>query len=95
MARYIYQNQTFDGMGRVIQGATATVYLAGTTTLATVYSLYAGGSAISGSAITADSTGYFKFFVDTGDYAGTQLFKITVSMPGYQTQTYDYVRLLS
>ena len=94
MARYIYQTQTRDGFGRVIQGATATVYLATTTTLATIYSQSSGGSAISGSSVVCDSRGYFSFWVDDSDYALSQAFKVVTSMQGYQSITFDNLQIM-
>ena len=96
MARYVYQSQAKDGMGRAMPNASVIVYLAGTTTPATIYAASVGGTAIVGSKVTCDSTGYFKFFVDDGDYASTQRFKIVVSATtaagaAYQPQTWDYL----
>mgnify|MGYP001166163691 FL=1 len=40
MARYIKQGTPRDGLGNIIAGATVSVYLAGTTTVASVYAAY-------------------------------------------------------
>lgn len=75
-------------MGAVMQGATVQVYLAGTTTLAIIYP-DAVSAAITGSLVTSGQDGRFYFWVDTGDYALTQLFKVVGSLSGYQSQTVD------
>jgi len=60
MARFIYQGFTQDANGKIVVDCNVTVYEANTTTLATIYSAYAGGSAISGSTIVSSSTtGYY------------------------------------
>ena len=98
MARYYFQAQVRDGMGRAVPGATITVFLAGSTTVTKIYAASAGGSAIVGGVITADATGYFGFWVDTGDYANTQFFKVVCSAPNYQYPiagiTWDNIAIL-
>ena len=89
MSRFIYHGTNRDGSGNVISDATVTVYLAGTTTAATIYSEVSGGSAISGSAITTGTDGSFEFFVDSSDYATSQYFKVVLTKSGYATKTYD------
>jgi hypothetical protein len=93
MARYGYQGTIRSGMGSVIQGATVQVYLAGTSTLATIYP-DATSAAITGSVVTADSAGRFLFYVSAADYPNNQLFKVYASMSGYQSQTFDNVAIL-
>lgn len=88
MARYIYQGTTKDGNGKVVDSATVSVFLNGTTTAADVYAASSGGSAVA--SVTSDSTdGSFLFYVDDGDYAVTQRFKITISKTNYTTKSYD------
>jgi len=94
MARYIYQHNVFDPEGNVLDSATVTVYLAGTDTLATIYTQVSGGSADADSAILTDSAGTFAFYVDTTDYAASQRFKYVVSKTGYTSQTWDYLQVI-
>lgn len=87
--RYIYQGNWKDVNGLIVPSANVTVYLAGTSTLATIYSTETG-SAVSGSVVTSDTdTGYFSFWVDLKDYDGYQRFKIVLSKDGYRSKTYD------
>lgn len=93
MARYIYQGWTFDGMGKVIGGATVSVYLAGTTTVVDVYAAVSGGTAVN--SVTSDTTdGSFLFYVDDGDYTTADRFKIVVSKTGFTSKTLDYLIIL-
>ena len=98
MARFYTQAQVRDGLGRAVPGATVTVFLAGSTTWAAIYNASSGGVAIPGSAVTADATGYFGFWVDSDDYPSSQLFKIVASAPNYQYPiagiTWDNVLIL-
>jgi len=90
MSRYICQGTTRDGNGRVIISATVSVYLAGTSTAASIYTASSGGTAVN--SVTSSSTnGSFTFYVDGADYARTQLFDITVSKSGYETKTWSNV----
>lgn len=92
MARFSYHGTTKDGSGAVIESATIAVFLADGTTAANIYPAESGGSAVN--SITSDSTnGTFVFFVDTGDYANTQEFKVQISKTNYITQTYDDVKI--
>ena len=56
MARDIFQSTMQDGNGRVVDEGTVTVYLAGTTTLATIYAEETG-AAITGSVVTTETDG--------------------------------------
>jgi len=87
MGRYIHQGQFTDLSGNAVSSGTITVYLAGTTTLASSYTASSGGIAVN--SVTSDSTGKFVFYVDTGDYAANQYFKIVLSKSGFLSQTYD------
>src|SRR3990172_1385508 len=80
--------------GASISGATLTVYLAGTTTLATIYSASSGGSAISGSQVTSDSNGYYKFYADNTVYNSYQLFDLKVEGSGLDTKTFPNVDII-
>jgi hypothetical protein len=87
--RYLFEGTARDGWGNIIPGAQISVYLAGTTTAASVYNAYAGGVVVN--YVTSSSDGSFLFYVDDGDYAGTQKFKIQIAKSGYTPQTFDYL----
>jgi hypothetical protein len=83
-----YSDFVTDQNGTVIPGATVAVYLAGATTLATIYSA-STGAAITGSTMITGADGSYSFWVDSGDYGDNQAFKIVATMPGYSTFTRD------
>ena len=95
MARYKYQGTFKDGNGRVVGTATTSdgvagtisVYLAGTTTAASVYTASTGGVAVN--SVTTDTHGYFYFWVDHDDYTCSQQFKIVLSHSDFESKTYD------
>lgn len=90
MARYVCQGHFRDKFGHIIPSATVSVFLAGTTTVASVYAAVSGGAAVN--SVTSDSSsGLFAFFIDDGDYAATQRYKVSMAKSGFQTITYDYV----
>lgn len=93
MSRFIFEGTTRDGAGNIIPSATVAVYLAGTTTAASVYTAVSGGTAVN--SVTSDATdGTFLFYVDDSDYtAGSQRFKIVLSKSGYSSQTFDYLSI--
>ena len=92
MARFIYQGFTQDANGKIITGATVTVYLAGTTTPAVIYAADSGGSAIAGGALTSDAdTGQFKFYADDNNYRATSQFDLVLSKTNYTTTTLEDV----
>ena len=92
MARYIYQGQTKDQNGKILTSATVSAYLAGTTTLASIYAASAGGAAVN-SVVSSSVNGYFSFYVDSTDYVETQLFKVVVSKANYSPVTWDNLTL--
>ena len=85
MSRYKYQDVMKDGNGRVIADGIIKVYLTGTSTLASFYTLSSGGTAAS--SVTSDDDGSYYFYVDTDDYAITQQFDITLSKTGFTAKT--------
>lgn len=98
MARYSpagAQGTVKDGMGRIIAGATVSVYLSGNnqTIPANVFTGPSGGSLVN--SVISSNTGYYQFFVDDTVYSATQTFDIVVSMQGYQTQIFTYMSLYS
>lgn len=88
MSRIKYQDHFVDGNGRVIRNGTVTVFLAGTTTLATVYSTEVTGTPIAGSAITTSINGGFHFWVDSGSYTSSQKFDLVLTKSKYVSMTY-------
>lgn len=94
MARHQYFGTYQDGTGRRIEDGTITVYEAGTTTLATIYAAATGGSAISGSFVNSDTTGFFAFFIDIGDYGAGSKFKLVLTKNGYGNLTIDNVGIV-
>lgn len=90
--RYIYQDVVQDIYGGVIQGATVTIYLAGTTDAVDVYAALSGGAAVN--SVLTDSSGQFAFYVDDSEYTPTQRFKIVVSKSPYVNDTIDYIKII-
>ena len=78
-----------DAAGNVLVGATIQVYLAGTTTPATIYDTFAGVTPVSSA--TTDANGKCLIFADTDDYPLTTNFKFVTTYGGVST-TDDYVR---
>lgn len=94
MARFILQGNAHDGMGKRINEATVTVYLANSTTLATIYAAVSGGSAISGSTVETDEAGHWNCFIDEDDYDSDQRFKAIITKTNFLSATYDYLQVL-
>jgi hypothetical protein len=92
MARYKFQGTWTDGNGRRIDSATVSVYLAGTTTVASVYAAEAGGSPVN--SVTTDTSGYYSFWIDDGDYTNAQLFKTIMSKANFQSKTIDDIAVI-
>lgn len=93
MARYKFDGVTRDGNGAVIPSMTVSVFEAGVSTAANIYTASSGGSAVN--SITSDSTnGSFSFWIDQSDYKYTQQFKITLSKTNFTSQTYDDIIIL-
>jgi len=80
-----------DGNGKVINEATISVFLAGGTTVASIYAAATGGTAVN--SVASGSDGKYSFFVDDGDYFHSQKFKLTISKSGYQSYTIDNVSI--
>lgn len=92
MARKIYRGYARDGNGTVLSGATVSVYLTGTSTVASIYTASSGGTAVN--SVDTDSTGLYSFYVDYSDYAAGTHFRLTISKTGYDSVTYDEVECL-
>jgi len=80
-----------DGRGNSLNGMSILVSLTGTTTAATIYD--EDYDAIASSTVTSDSKGYFEFWVSDGDYARENLFRLTISGDGFETSTFDAVKI--
>jgi len=96
--RYKIEGVFKDGNGKVIQSGTATFYLSGTTTLATIYAaatLDYSDSAVTGSVVATDANGRFVAYVDDFDYGTDQTYKVVLTtpstLPSYSI-TYDNIR---
>jgi len=97
MSRYKYQGTFKDGNGKVVGTATTSdgvagtisVYLAGGTTVASVYTAASGGTAVN--SVSTDTHGHFYFWVDPKDYQIIQEFKITLSHSDFESKTYDNI----
>lgn len=83
-----------DSTGAIIAGATVTVYLAGTTDLATIYATKTAPTPITGSQVTTSSKGVYLYYADDTDYATTQLFKEVITKTGYDSVTYDDIDII-
>ena len=84
MARYKLQGRAVDSYGNIQPSIGVTIYLAGTTTPAKVYTTETSTPAIeTTSQITTDTYGRFGFWVDTLDYQSNQLFDIYAGNLGY------------
>lgn len=94
MSRHIFQSSFVDQRGNAVQSGNITVYLAGTTNLATIYSAVSGGSAVTDSVVTSDNSGNYSFFVDTNDYNFTQLFKTIHSKSTFVSVPRDYIEII-
>ncbi|MDD5722703.1 MAG: hypothetical protein PHY29_03060 [Syntrophales bacterium] len=90
--RHLFTGTFRDGAGHVVQSGTISVYLAGTTTAASIYTTATGATAVN--SVTSDSTnGSFSFYVDNSDYDTSQLFDIALTKDGYEAQTYSSIRI--
>lgn len=90
--RHKYNGVYRDGAGNVVTSGTISVYLAGTSTSATVYTSSTSTTAVN--SVTSSTTdGSFEFYVDRFDYNRDQQFKIILSKSGLTSKTYDYVKI--
>lgn len=84
---YKYEGVARDGAGNIINAATISVYLAGTTTEATVYEEEDDVAHVH--TVTCDDDGQFEFWVRNTDYNVSQKFKISAAKSGYVTKEID------
>ena len=87
MSRHIFQGYWGDENGRAVSEGTVNVYLASTSTAASIYTASSGGSAVN--SVESSSNGTFEFYVDEADYSPTQLFKMSLTKTNYTTTEYD------
>jgi hypothetical protein len=88
--RYHFFGRVRDSAGNVQPNVSVYVYLTGTTSAATIYRTYSGGTAITTAPqFFSDADGYFNFYVDDAIYPVTQLFDIIVG-----GVTYDKVNII-
>jgi hypothetical protein len=85
--RYIFEGVYRDGNGKVVPSGTVSVYLAGTTTAADIYTTLTGATAVN-SVTSSTTTGRFTFYVDDFDYDSDQTYDIVLSKSGYDSDTY-------
>ncbi len=94
--RHVYTSFSKDQNGKIIQQAVVSVYLAGTSTPASVYTSVTSATAVN--SVTSDDNGVFTFYVDTDDYEITQPFKLVLSKSvsptvSYGSITIDYIKV--
>jgi hypothetical protein len=77
-----------DRNGKVVPGATVTIYLANTLTVATVYPTKYGLTPVAGGRVTSDSNGVWVAYVEDSDYPLTTLFDTMITKTGYATQAH-------
>jgi len=102
--RHLYQGTFKDLNGAVIgslttsdnNAGTVSVYLAGTTTAASVYENLTTppGGEVAVSSVSTDTYGHFTFYVDDSVYSPSQLFKITLSHTDVESKSYDYIKII-
>jgi hypothetical protein len=101
MARYRFPKElngiTKDQNGRVLEGVTVSVFLAGTTTPAKIYATAVSTPAVY--SVLSDASGSFVFYVSDGDYTYPQAFDIVYSKSSggveYTTTTSSNVGILT
>ena len=90
--RYSFQGTHRDEFGNVISGGTVEVWNVRTPTIATIYTAYSGGSAVTSAQITADANGRWQFYVSDSDYPFVSQFDLVMKKAAYSTQSYVAVR---
>ena len=92
--RYHFFDSIRDQLGNVVPSASVYIYLAGTVTAASIYTVNSGGAALAvAPQITTDNNGWFEFWVDDEDYDHDQKFKLNVVKTGFTTVTIDYINI--
>ena len=89
--RCYFKGTTRDGVGQIIPSATVSVFLAGTTTAASIYASLTSTTAVN--SVTSSSDGTFEFYISRFDYNNDQQFKLVIAKTGYTTNTWDYTTI--
>lgn len=89
--RAIYKGVFRDGTGNPVSSGQVNVFLAGTSTAASIYTTETGTTAANYT--TSGSDGTFTFYVDRFDYDTEQKFKLSLSKTGYTTSTWDNIEI--
>lgn len=89
MARYAIQGTVRDTNGKTIKDASVQIFLAGTSTPATIYTAKVGGSAYASSIMTTDIRGHFVGYIDDSDYDLFTQFDLSVTGTGLAGVTYN------
>jgi parallel beta-helix repeat protein len=89
--RAYFKGITRDGAGNIIPSATVSVYEAGGTTAASIYTTLAGATAVN--SVTSGTDGSFEFYISRFDYNRDTQFKLVISKTGYASITWDYISL--
>jgi len=93
--RYRYYAVVQDLAGNVVSGASVSVYLAGTTTPANVYTSPSGGTGNSTPPqLTTGQDGVVEFWLEHSEYSYGQLFKLVVES-GSLSKTIDNVQIIN
>jgi hypothetical protein len=82
--RLVFRGRTRDNFGNVVEGEPIKMYLADTSTPATVYNQETGGTPTSASPqVETDEYGYFEVWFDPEDYDSVQKFDIIIDNKKY------------
>ena len=82
-----YSGVVRDKYGNTVASATVSVYLAGTTTPATVYATETSSTGVA--SVTTSSRGIYTFWIDFATYSYVQRFKAITTKSGHYTETND------
>ncbi len=89
-----YKGTARSGAGNIITGATVSLFLAGTTIPAKMYTTLTGTTAVY-STTSSTTDGSFDLYVSRFDYDSDQKFKIVIGKTGYTSVTFDDVDIHS
>lgn len=100
MARIKWFSYLLNDEGQPIEGASISIYLAGTTTAVTIYTSESEVGTISSAPhLVTNEDGYFEFWVgdssDINGYASTQKFKIAFTKTGVVSGFNDYISIFA
>lgn len=90
--RYSFWGVFRDEFGTVVNSARVVAYDVRTTTLASIYAAWSGGTYVQSSTVFTNSFGMWQFYVDDADYPLLSEIDIVVSKAGYNTHSYTAVR---